>query len=303
MNRLALLAALAGSIAVPAYAAQDPVPGRLDRRLQTVLYNPKQVTRVYASPLISTQIMLHSKEPISAILVGDAEAWLTEPVGTTMVFVKPREIRAPTNMQVITTRADGSLRTTLFELIAKGAPLRPSGSSNQVASLDGTLPQSMIDAMPETPFAIQFLYPDDARQATAEARSKAREGDSERKAEARLAVDYFYGPRNWRYAGQGSHAIEPAEVSDNGRLTAFRFPGNSTVPVIYTIGPDGSESIVPYSMKGDVAVVSTTAREFRLRSGKEVLRVINLAYDARGQNPMTGTTSPDVVRTIRAAVQ
>lgn len=131
----------------------------------------------------------------------------------------------------------------------------------------------------------------------------AAAGEGERDAQARLAVDFFYGPRNWRYTAQGSRSIEPAEVSDNGRLTAFRFPGNSTVPTIYTIAPDGQESIVPYSMRGDLAVVSTTAREFRLRYGGEVLRVFNLGFDPIGQNPGTGTTTPEVIRTIRESRQ
>ena len=56
-------------------------------------------------------------------------------------------------------------------------------------------------------------------------------------------------------------------------------------------------------MRGDRAVVSTTAREFRLRYGGDVLRVFNLAFDPVGFNPGTGTTTPEVVRSVREVRQ
>ena len=291
---LALLAG--GALAGPAHAVQEPRAGRWDARVRTVPYNPMNPVRLVGSTFTSTQIIFAVGETVTHVAIGDAEAWLPQPTGN-LLFIKPIEVRAPTNMQVVTARSDGTTRSYQFELVARAAP-SPTGS--QVASLDGTVP---APAGPATPFAIQFVYPDDAREAALANRRRAAAGAGERAAEARLAVDYFYGPRNWRYSAQGSHAIEPSEVSDNGRLTAFRFPGNSTVPTIYTIAPDGQESIVPYTMRGDVAVVSTTAREFRLRYGGEVLRVFNLAFDPIGQNPGTGTTTPEVIRSVRESRQ
>lgn len=182
-------------------------------------------------------------------------------------------------MQVVTKRADGSMRSYQFELVAR------AGSAGQPAA--------------GTQFAINFVYTGDAREAALTERQRMAATANERRAQDRLAVDYFYGPRNWRYAAQGSVAIQPTEVSDNGRMTAFRFPGNAPVPTIYTMAVDGQESIVPYTMHNDLAVVQTTAREFRLRLGGEVTRVINFGYDPIGQNPQTGTTTPEVQRSIR----
>lgn len=79
----------------------------------------------------------------------------------------------------------------------------------------------------------------------------------------------------------------------------MRFPGNPAIPAIYTVAPDGQETIAPTTMRGDMAVVATTSREFRLRYGNEVLRVINLGFPAVGANPGTGTTTPEIVRTVR----
>jgi type IV secretion system protein VirB9 len=294
---LLVLALLAGTaLAGPAHAVQEPRAGRWDARVRTVPYNAMNPVRLVGSTFTSTQIIFAVGETVTHVAIGDAEAWLPQPTGN-LLFIKPIEVRQPTNMQVVTTRPDGGTRSYQFELVARPAP---STTGAQVASLDGTVP---APAGPATPFAIQFVYPEDAREAAIANRRRAATGEGERDAQARLAVDFFYGPRNWRYTAQGSRSIEPAEVSDNGRLTAFRFPGNSTVPTIYTIATDGQESIVPYSMRGDLAVVSTTAREFRLRYGGEVLRVFNLGFDPIGQNPGTGTTTPEVIRTIRESRQ
>ena len=291
------LALLVGTaLAGPARAVEEPRAGRWDARVRVVPYNPMNVVRLVGSTFTSTQIIFAVGETVTHVAIGDADAWLPQPTGN-LLFIKPVEVRAPTNMQVVTAKADGSIRSYQFELIARAAP-SPTGA--QVADLGGTVP---VPVGPATPFAIQFTYPDDARQAAIETRRRVAEGASERDAQARLAVDFFYGPRNWRYTAQGSTAIQPTQVSDNGRLTAFRFPGNATVPTIYTVAPDGQETIVPYTMRDDLAVVSTTAREFRLRYGGEVLRVFNLAFDPVGQNPGTGTTTPDVVRSVRETRQ
>ena len=295
MMRFAAALILTTALAVPALAAQDPRPGRWDARVRTVPYSPMNVVRVQAKALISTQITFAPDETITAgaVAVGDAEAWQVAPMGN-ILFLKPVEVRQPTNMQVVTQRKDGSFRSYQFELIARPAT---SIAPGQVASLDGTVPAPDV----QTPFAVQFVYPDDAREAAIAKRNATAALQTEKLAETRLAVDYFYGPRNWRYAAQGSKSIEPAEVSDNGRLTAMRFPGSAALPTIYTIAPDGQETIVPYTMHADVAVVSTTSPSFVLRLGGEVTRIINLGYNARGIDHGTGTTSPEIVRSVRGA--
>ena len=95
--------------------------------------------------------------------------------------------------------------------------------------------------------------------------------------------------------------LEPTEVSDNGRQTAFRFPGNMRIPTIYTLAPDGSETIVPYTIINELAVVQTTARQFVLRDGQEVISVLNQGFDPIGRNAGTGTGTPDLARTVRSS--
>ena len=275
---LALALAASVTFVSPAFAIQDPQAGRYDARVRTVPYNPMNVVRIVGGTFNSTQVIFAADETITQVAIGDSEAWLAQPAGN-LLFLKPAEARAPTNMQVVTKRPDGSVRSYQFELTARNA------MADQPAA--GAV------------FAIAFTYPEDARQAVTSNRERNAAAVDEQAAQARLAVDFLSGPRNWRYAAQGSTTIQPAEVSDNGRITAFRFPGNSPVPTIYSIAADGQESIVPYTMRDELAVVSVTAAEFRLRLGDEVLRVFNRGYDPTGLSFGTGTTAPDVVRHVR----
>ncbi|KND61524.1 Outer membrane and periplasm component of type IV secretion of T-DNA complex [Candidatus Burkholderia verschuerenii] len=180
-------------------------------------------------------------------------------------------------MTVVTKTAYGGNRSYQFRLLA--SKRADDGASTAI-------------------FALSFNYPDDDRRARELAQQRANAAAAEQASENRLANAWAEGPRNWRYVAQGSEQIQPTEVSDNGRQTAFRFPGNMRVPTIYTAAPDGSETIVPYTMINDMAVVQTTARIFTLRDGQEVLRIINQDFDPVGRNPGTGT--PDLSRTVRS---
>lgn len=265
-------------VAGAAHAEQTPHPGGFDPRVQVVAYNALNVVRIVGCPTNSTQITFGTGEEITQVAIGDAEAWLAQPAAN-MLFLKPTEVRAATNAQVVTKRPDGSLRSYQLRLVAE------RGEEGGDTAM----------------YAVHFRYPQDENAARAARRAQEAERARERDAQARLATAWTEGPRNWRYVAQGSAALDPAEVSDNGRQTAFRFPGSRRVPVIYAVAPDGTEAIVPATMAGDVAVVQTTARAFVLRDGQEVLRVVNRGFDPAGRDPGTGTGTPDVTRSVRSA--
>ncbi len=254
-------------------AEQVPRPGRQDPRVASVVYTNLDVVRIVGSPTSSTQLLFGADEEVTQVAIGDADAWLAQPAGA-MLFVKPTGPVPPTNAQVVTRRPDGSRRSYQLRLVA---------ASGEEAAL----------------FAVQFRYPDEERKALAARRAAAAAAAQERAVQARLAQGWADGPRNWRYVAQGSPALEPAEVSDNGRQTAFRFPGNRRLPAIYAAAPDGSETLVPFTMSGDRVVVQTTARSFLLRDGQEALRILNRGFDPAGRDPGTGTGLPDLARTIR----
>jgi type IV secretion system protein VirB9 len=255
-------------------AEEDPHPGPHDARVRYVAYDPANVVEVVATDLHSTMIQFGADETVDVVAIGDQTAWAWSKVRN-VLFIKPSVSPArPSNMQVITVRKDGTQRVYQFDL--RGQPA------------DATSPV----------FGINFSYPADiatAHRKAAQERAAVADADIARQ---RLLADYYYGDRNWRYVARGSYAIQPAEVSDNGETTAFRFPGNTPMPAIYQITPDGKEEIAAVSVEGDIAVVHGTAAAWRLRLGGEVCDVWNVGYDPVGQNPRTGTTSPDVIRTI-----
>jgi type IV secretion system protein VirB9 len=115
------------------------------------------------------------------------------------------------------------------------------------------------------------------------------------------ARDPYSGPRNWRYLAQGDRSLLPLEVFDNGFSTVFRFPGNVRMPSLFVVNPDGKEATANYAVKGDLMQADAVARQWRLRDGNTVLCIFNEAYDAIGDNPGTGTISPDVDRVTKDA--
>jgi type IV secretion system protein VirB9 len=278
---------LTAILAFPAAAEQKPVSGGYDRHVQLVPYNALNVVRVVSSPTNSTEVIFSAGERIVQIAVGDSDGWLSQPEGN-LLFIKPLLLNPPTNMQVVTTNAAGTTRSYQFHLVSQKA--EDNGESAAI-------------------YAVTFSYPDDelamariksqiAQVQVAVAATREAQSDAEKK----LADAWKDGPRNWRYVAQGSKQIEPAEVSDNGRQTAFRFPGNIRVPTIYAIAPDGSEYIVPYTMIGDEAVVQVAAASFILRDGQEALRILNQGFDPVGQNPRHETGTPDLKRVVKGGV-
>lgn len=261
----------------PALAEQTPQSAGYDPHVQLVPYNPLNVVRIIGSPKNSTQIVFAPGEEITQVAIGDADAWLAQPAGN-LLFLKPTLIRASTNMQVVTKTLGGASRSYQFLLTA----VRQRDRSARAI------------------YAVSFTYPADEAAAREATRAAADAAAREKASEDRLQTAWSEGPRNWRYVAQGSNMIEPTEVSDNGRQTAFRFPGNMRVPTIYTAAPDGAETIVPYTMVGDMVVVQTTARIFTLRDGQKVLRILNQGFDPVGRNPGTGTGTPDLARTVRS---
>lgn len=181
-------------------------------------------------------------------------------------------------MAVVTTRRDGSKRSYQLELAIR----------------DGALAQGA-----DTYFYVKYRYPsDDALKARQEAAARA---ESARSAEAdnTLALHEHYGPRNWRYSAQGAGAIEPQAVYDNGKVTTFAFTGNQEIPAIYIENSDGSESLVPKNVDGEIVIVHALAAKFILRRGSDALCVFNEAYSQAGIDPGTNTTSPSVRRIVK----
>ena len=278
MRNTFILALLLAGAASAAFALEIPRGASQDSRVRFVDYQPYNITRIVGSLRSSVQVEFAADEEIAHVALGNSVAWEVAPAGN-ILFLKPREHQPVTNISVVTTRRDGSTRSYQMELTVR----------------DGT-----VEVGQNTYFYVKYRYPADEaerRRQVAAARAIAAQA---KEADNVLALHESYGPRNWRYSAQGSQALEPQSVYDNGKITTFTFVGNQEMPAIYIENSDGSESLVPKSVDGNMVLVHAISRKFILRSGGGVLCVYNEAYDRAGINPDTNTTSPSVERVMRS---
>ncbi len=261
---LPLIAALA--LASPV-AAQAP----LDPRIRELTYDPAAVYRIAGAFRTATQIVFSPEETIRHAAIGDSVAWEVAAEGS-VLFLKPRERHQATNLLVVTERG-GAARHYAFELLA-----RDPGDRTAIA------------------YQVRFRYPADEQAQAARALAVQAEAVEQRLIGLELERGVVEGPRNLAWSAQGDTALQPSEVSDNGRFTVLRFPGVQALPAVFEVGEDGSERLIPYDVRGEFVVIHGVTRGLRLRRGQSILCLFNDAYDARGVSVGTGTASPVVVR-------
>jgi type IV secretion system protein VirB9 len=303
MKRFLRVAACAvfGSVALAsiARAEENPPAGQEDSRMRTVAYDPNQVFHLSTAMGATLVLTFGTDETVTEVAVTDSKDLKASPARNYLFF----KSMAPLSLQpviVLTTSALGELRRYVFDVTTVDTP-------------------SMANQVPDIYYSVQFTYPADvaaqaraaaiARRSAEVARAAAWHSAYElERAHDRMEAEAhdpyaglrFPGPRNWRYTAQGSRSLTPLEVWDNGFSTLFVFPGNVRIPSIFVIDPAGREATANYAVKGNVVEVDGVARQWRLRDGNTVLCVFNQGFDAVGDDPGTGTTSPTVDRITTA---
>ena len=278
------IAAIAMMIAAsPVFANETPHPTAQDSRIREVIYSEGQVFRIVGVFRSATQIVFSSGERVEHVALGDTVSWEVAPAENSL-FIKPRELAGATNL-IVMTRSSAGVRNYTFELTA-----RRGGIGARTT---------------DTFFKVAFRYP---REEAAAAQAAATQAAYSRavalqSGAIRSALDLgvLEGRRNLKYTVQGSSAIQPSEITDNGQFTALRFPNQRELPAFFAVNPDGSESIVPFDVRDEFVVIHGVFGQLRLRRGKEVLCVFNEAPDFYGRDPKTGTASSIVERTTGQA--
>jgi type IV secretion system protein VirB9 len=241
------------SLMAPALAlllAAAPALGE-DPRIQTRVFDEGLVVPIQGRVKVQTTIKFAPDEAIENVAIGDSAAWQVQPNrAQSILFVKPLEPAARTNLTVVTNR-----RTYLFDLIAspRNAPL----------------------------YVLQFRYPD-IEKAEEEARLAAV-AEAEREAanplEMQAATDRFAvvdpATLNFNWAGAGQAALLPSRTYDDGDAVFLSWPAGRAIPAILTLNEDGEEGPVNYTVRGDVVVVDGVPAQIVLRSGKEVATLTN----------------------------
>ena len=325
--KLRLALALGVALPTAAWALETPTPSKFDPHMRTVPYSAGNRVLLEDTLERSLTITFSPKEHIALVIFGDSlangstPAWegpdqkqlANQSLGNVLPLWPQKVGRE--DMQVITKDDTGARKVYQFELVAKPAPADDCG-------------QDDCDD-PNATYGLTFTYPAEASAEQITAWRARQAAIQKRQAEARLATDLFMGPRNWMYVAKGNDRdIAPSEISDNGRAVAMRFPGNTETPAIYKVvgdrwlGPglaacyqainlaahtSETESLAPIAPnpgalngQNDLVLVQETAFHLRLRLGTKVLDIFNCGYDPAGQDPETGTDSPDVIREVRA---
>jgi type IV secretion system protein VirB9 len=244
---------LALVLSAPAVAQDAPAA---DPRLETLTFDESQVFTIRGKVLVQTTIKFAPDEMIENVAVGDSNAWQIQPnKAQTILFVKPLEPSARTNMTVVTDK-----RTYLFDLVAspRNSPL----------------------------YVLQFQYPELERArveaaiaAAEEAERKAAEDEANAVAQAKAG-----GPSdvvdpallNFEWAGAGEAGLLPARTYDDGEAVFLTWPAGTAIPAILVTNADGDEGPVNFTVRGDTVVVDTVPPQIILRSGNDRATLTNI---------------------------
>lgn len=234
-----VLIAVATSVTISgAFAEAQPRPGRVDARVRDVVYNKDNVTAIDASYGTSTMIQLQPDEKIETLALGDSVAWKVEPNRKgDMIFVKPVEKNAQSNLNVVTDK-----RVYIFLLRSNERP-----AASQI-------------------YAVRFRFPDDEASARLMAEAKARSANPNLK-------NLNIANANSNYGYKGSSANKPLTVFDDGTKTWFRFEGET--PAIYIVDAERNESLVNFRTEGPYVVVDKVAVQWTLRNGLDWTCIFN----------------------------
>ena len=219
-------------------------PALADDRLVEVMYDEARVVRVDGRVKVQATIVFGDDETIENVAIGDSNAWQVTPnKRANLLFVKPLEQRAATNMTVVTSK-----RTYLFDLVAGAAkPL----------------------------YVLKFDYPD-VPEAEAAPQMAAAPNAVEQQAAADPYAVVDPVDLNFAWNGEGDPQLLPERTFDDGEATFLTWPAGREVPAILVTNSRGVEGPVNYTVRGDTIVIDGVPRQIVLRSGEDTATLVNV---------------------------
>lgn len=235
---------LAGLLLLSGLAFGQTATPKIDPRIRVITYDANKVVSLRGYLGYQFMIEFDPDERIENVSIGDSLGWQVTPNRrATLLFVKPVESGAATNMTVVTT-----LRRYTFEL--------------RVAETTGLNDPNIV-------YNLRFAYNDKPPPAPPPAPA-AKEAEP-------APRDLNFG-----YSYKGSKNMTPVRVFDDGRFTYFEFPPGLDSPAIFVIGQTGQEELVNNQVRGRYNVVDVVAKSFVLRYGKNKTQVTNDGYQTPG---------------------
>ena len=234
MTRAVLAALILSLAATPALA---------DPRLQEVMYDEMAIFTLPGRVNVQASIVFGDDETIENVAIGNSQTWQVTPnKRANILFVKPLEARASTNLTVVTTK-----RTYLFDLVA-------SPSAKPV-------------------YVLRFNYPVDPAEKTKQAEMAQAEVQQEAEADPFASVDP--ADLNFAWNGEGDAALLPERAFDDGVATFLTWPTGRDVPAILVTNAKGDEGPVNYTVRGETIVIDGVPNTIVLRSGEDSATLVN----------------------------
>ena len=233
MNRALIPALALAVLATPAVA---------DSRLQEVMYDEFSVVTLPGRVNVQASIVFGEDEVIENVAIGNSQTWQVTPnKRANILFVKPLEPRAATNLTVVTSK-----RTYLFDLVA-------SPTAKPV-------------------YVLRFDYPVDLEE-------EARKAEMVQAAANAQPEDPFSSvdpaDLNFAWSGEGEASLLPDRAFDDGETTFLTWPAGRDVPAILVTNAKGDEGPVNYSVRGDTIVIDGVPRSIILRAGDDSATLVN----------------------------
>lgn len=238
MNRALVLAPLLlGMLAAP-LQADDP-------RIVERLYDPTRVVRIEGRTNVQAAIAFGDDETIENVAIGNSNTWQVTPnKRANILFVKPLNATASTNMTVVTDR-----HTYLFDLVA-------SPRARPLYVLRFTYPE-----LPEEEAAMEELVE------AAPPPEIASEMELAAASDPYAVVDP--AQINFEWARKGAKKLMPARIFDDGNATFLTWAAGTPLPAILVKDAEGTEGPVNFTTRGETIVVDGVPREIVLRSGED----------------------------------
>ncbi|MDG6077780.1 type VI secretion protein [Erythrobacter litoralis] len=228
---------LAGMAAAPAHA---------DARLSQVMYDEAKVFRLDGKLNVQASIVFGDDEVIENVAIGNSQTWQVTPnKRANILFVKPLEARATTNLTVVTSK-----RTYLFDLVAG-----PSAKPLYVLRFD-------YPPEPEKPADAQLASADGTEAAAPNAPADPIE-----------TVDP--SDLNFAWSAEGDANLLPQQTFDDGNATFLTWSEGTAVPAILVTNSEGTEGPVNFTVRDDVIVIDGVPRIIVLRAGEDSATLTN----------------------------
>ncbi|WP_241575753.1 P-type conjugative transfer protein VirB9 [Rosenbergiella nectarea] len=282
------LALLIGAVMQSAIAAQIPSRSPYDSRIQAINYNAANVTEIMAKTGYATVVNFGADEVIIDIASGFTNGWDIKD-NNNRVFIKP--VAFSNNSEVIEpnpTQWNTNLIIT---------------TNKRVYSFDLNL---IPDAEKNNAYVVNFAYPQEIAKQRQIAYQKAEQERQQRlnKEAVNNDLEAMPSPKNWNYGmkvGEDSQSITPDFVYDDATRTFIGFAPEKSIPaVFYYQGEQEMMSNVTTKQQGKytVIVLMKTAPKLILRSGKEVIGIINHGY-GKYVSDGSNTSNGNVLREVK----